>query len=467
MAAPLHVRRFSTDPPLSRRASIPTVICRAAKHAYRWSTSLRPLILELVFPQVIIGSTHAGRIFFGYGVTWLVMLLRMAFFATALLPGFLQLIYYYVRSHEVVRGVRFGGNARNSLDMYVPSGANKAPVFIFFTGGAWIIGYKAWGALLGKTLCSCGVLVVCPDYRNFPNGRVGDMLVDVDGAIDWVFSHIETYGGDAANVTLGGQSAGAHLAALALVRRCQLSVPTTRGKARVERLSQAAMTDIPDLQHEVGGWWPSQFKACVLISGAFDLVSLSPHMHARGLSTAVMHAIFHVSDDLAAAAASGNNIDADGCPRPNRTTTFDARAVLPKSSLLSEMALDEAARRLRACSPTLLVEHFASSPAASLLGQLPPITLLHGTSDKTCPHAQSECFHANLLRAGVAPDRCVLKLFEGKTHTSPILEDPMSGNDPMLVDLVHAILGRPAEGTTSRPLCPKILVDFARWVGPF
>jgi hypothetical protein len=37
-----------------------------------------------------------------------------------------------------------------------------------FTGGAWIIGYKAWGALLAKRLSLAGAVVCCLDYRNFP-----------------------------------------------------------------------------------------------------------------------------------------------------------------------------------------------------------------------------------------------------------------------------------------------------------
>lgn len=35
-------------------------------------------------------------------------------------------------------------------------------------GGAWTIGYKAWGSLLGRRLSKHGVLVYCLDYRNFP-----------------------------------------------------------------------------------------------------------------------------------------------------------------------------------------------------------------------------------------------------------------------------------------------------------
>ena len=35
-------------------------------------------------------------------------------------------------------------------------------------GGAWTIGYKAWGSLLARRLSKQGVLVACLDYRNFP-----------------------------------------------------------------------------------------------------------------------------------------------------------------------------------------------------------------------------------------------------------------------------------------------------------
>ena len=36
------------------------------------------------------------------------------------------------------------------------------------TGGAWTIGYKAWGSLLARRLSKQGLLVCCLDYRNFP-----------------------------------------------------------------------------------------------------------------------------------------------------------------------------------------------------------------------------------------------------------------------------------------------------------
>ena len=51
---------------------------------------------------------------------------------------------------------------------------------VYVTGGAWLIGYKAWGALIGWRLSQRGALVLCLDYRNFPQGRALDMLEDVN-----------------------------------------------------------------------------------------------------------------------------------------------------------------------------------------------------------------------------------------------------------------------------------------------
>ena len=57
------------------------------------------------------------------------------------------------------------------------------PVVIFVTGGVWIIGYRVWGALLAKSLLEFGVITICIDYRNFPQGVCGDMVEDVSDGI--------------------------------------------------------------------------------------------------------------------------------------------------------------------------------------------------------------------------------------------------------------------------------------------
>ncbi|GFH05736.1 carboxylic ester hydrolase [Haematococcus lacustris] len=54
------------------------------------------------------------------------------------------------------------------------------------SGGAWSIGYKAWGAILAERLSAAGALVATIDYRNFPQGNALDMLQDVNTGISWV-----------------------------------------------------------------------------------------------------------------------------------------------------------------------------------------------------------------------------------------------------------------------------------------
>nr|CAB3473711.1 unnamed protein product [Digitaria exilis] len=58
------------------------------------------------------------------------------------------------------------------------------------------LGYKAWGALLGRRLAERGIIVACIDYRNFPQGTIGDMVNDASQGISFVCNNIADYGGD-------------------------------------------------------------------------------------------------------------------------------------------------------------------------------------------------------------------------------------------------------------------------------
>ena len=111
------------------------------------------------------------------------------------------------------------------MDIYVPNSvlkknkdkssggkiSGKKPVLIFTGGGAWIVGHKCFCALIGKIFMNQDIIVVAPDYRQFPQVRADDMLHDVDTAIQWTFDNIHIYGGDVDLIFLCGQSAGAHL----------------------------------------------------------------------------------------------------------------------------------------------------------------------------------------------------------------------------------------------------------------
>eukprot|EP00967_Tisochrysis_lutea_P152356 scaffold298276_cov39-Tisochrysis_lutea.AAC.2 len=67
-------------------------------------------------------------------------------------------------------------------------------------------------------------------------------------------------------------------------------------------------------------------------------------------------------------------------------------------------------------------------------GRWPRISLYHGRADKTVSWRHSEVF-SRLLHACGAPN-VSLTVYEGKSHTDPILEDPLSGNDQLLRSLL-------------------------------
>ena len=101
------------------------------------------------------------------------------------------------------------------------SSDNKYPVVVFLSGGAWIIGYKAWGCFMGMLLAQLGVIFVAPDYRNFPQGTITDMVTDATNAIQWTQDNIHKYGGDKDNIYIISQSAGAHIGALMMLVQAQ------------------------------------------------------------------------------------------------------------------------------------------------------------------------------------------------------------------------------------------------------
>lgn len=135
---------------------------------------------------------------------------------------------------------------------------------IFVTGGAWVIGYKAWGALLARQLAERNIIVACIDYRNFPQGSVSDMVSDVSRGIGHLCQNIgdPNIGGDPNKIYLVGQSAGAHLGACALLLQAEKQI--TDGTAGLT-------------------WISSQIKAYVALSGGYNLRNLMEHFDRRGL----------------------------------------------------------------------------------------------------------------------------------------------------------------------------------------
>jgi prenylcysteine alpha-carboxyl methylesterase len=159
---------------------------------------------------------------------WLLNFCWLLLFIIVMLPAFVPVFLHYMLSSTVVKNIPYGPSIRHQLDIYFPKDHNrfkggktdarkKLPVVIFFSGGAWIIGYKTWGFMMGKVMQANGIIFVAPDYRNFPQAVAKEMVCDVTLAVQWVLDHVEELGGDRNRISLVGQSAGAHLSALAIM----------------------------------------------------------------------------------------------------------------------------------------------------------------------------------------------------------------------------------------------------------
>ena len=109
------------------------------------------------------------------------------------------------------------GNDYLSLNIWAPEDAGTdAPVMVFIHGGAWLIGQKDAPGHNGQAFAQSGVICVAINYRlgiegflPIPGCPTNLGLRDQLFALQWVKDNIGAFGGDAENVTVFGESAGA------------------------------------------------------------------------------------------------------------------------------------------------------------------------------------------------------------------------------------------------------------------
>ena len=115
---------------------------------------------------------------------------------------------------ELRRGIVFDPAHRLELDVYRPAHADHAPVVVFFYGGSWVRGERAWYRFVGAALAARGVVAMIPDYRKLPDVALAGFMADAALAVAWARAHAAEFGGDAQDVFVMGHSAGGHIAGL-------------------------------------------------------------------------------------------------------------------------------------------------------------------------------------------------------------------------------------------------------------
>ncbi|ORX71010.1 alpha/beta-hydrolase [Anaeromyces robustus] len=128
----------------------------------------------------------------------------------------------YNKEQNLTKDIKFGNTSSQYLDVYhdkvTKTSDELKPVVIYIHGGAWFLDDKYMYSILGSVLHEEGYVAVLPNYVLFPKGVIDDMVVDVYKAIQWTYDNIEQYGGDKNRIILSGHSAGAHLAALTVLK---------------------------------------------------------------------------------------------------------------------------------------------------------------------------------------------------------------------------------------------------------
>jgi acetyl esterase/lipase len=192
-----------------------------------------------------------------------------------------------VHDVDYVQGVDYE-DGKDLLDIYMPEGAENAPVMVFFHGGQLRAGDKSVGQGFAQRFVSAGIGVVSASYRLSPMFRHPAHVEDAASATAWVVENIARYGGDPQNVYVTGHSAGAYLAALlildpTLLGAHGLSPRSIRGSIPISAFLYVEET-AADRPKDVWGSDPTDWMAA----------SVSPHI---GTAQGRMLLIYADGDD--------------------------------------------------------------------------------------------------------------------------------------------------------------------------
>lgn len=104
-----------------------------------------------------------------------------------------------------------------TLRILRPRNVQPRAVYIDYHGGGWSIGTASMDDAVNAAIARAGIAVVSVDYTTLPDITFENQIAQCHAAADWVFENAEAEFG-AHDLFIGGESAGAHLAACATLR---------------------------------------------------------------------------------------------------------------------------------------------------------------------------------------------------------------------------------------------------------
>jgi len=109
---------------------------------------------------------------------------------------------------------QYGPTREETIDLF-PAG-DKAPVFLFIHGGYWRLLSSKESSFMASNFVANGIGVAAVNYALAPTVTLDEIVRQVRTSIAWLWENADRYGFDRNRIFIGGSSAGAHLAGMAM-----------------------------------------------------------------------------------------------------------------------------------------------------------------------------------------------------------------------------------------------------------
>lgn len=146
--------------------------------------------------------------------------------------------------HKPIKGIKTKhnlkykkkGNHYNKLDVHFQKDKTeeKKPCIIYFHGGGWACYSKSIYTTLSRRLANMGYVVFNVNYGLAPIYKMDNIVSDAVSAIKFAREIAPSFGGDPDQITLAGDSAGAHISSLVtgMVNSGEIDFPELKGKIK-------------------------------------------------------------------------------------------------------------------------------------------------------------------------------------------------------------------------------------------
>jgi arylformamidase len=153
-------------------------------------------------------------------------------------PDFAAYLAEYDRESSATRArgacvldITYGTHEREKLDVFWAL-KDGAPTLISIHGGGWRGGSRSGRSFAADNLVPAGAAYVALGYPLLPEVSLDECVPSVREGVLWVVRNIPEFGGDPDNIHLCGNSAGAHLAAMAMLSQAWSDAGLSRSPVR-------------------------------------------------------------------------------------------------------------------------------------------------------------------------------------------------------------------------------------------